>query len=160
MSDGTILGTLFAVLGGFVAIVFFAARTVAATHDPARSAHAADVERDGSFVLDVPISRGDPLFFKFELEEPNTDGDYDLLITGEVEAAGGQVVPFAWKTKERSTLEGANAARNVGSIFATTMVSGSIELVLALPRGQVTIRGRVSQGEGTVLRRSSVYLPS
>jgi len=152
--------TVLGIAGGLVALLVFAVKGVASNFDPERAKHSVLVERDGSFVLEVPSTRRDPLYFRLELDEPSTDDDYDVLVTAEVVDEAGGTTKLAWKTKDRSRLEGAKEARSVGNFLGVTMSTATFELALALPAGRVTVRGEVACGEGTVLRRSWVFLPA
>jgi len=125
------------------------------THDPARALASTEVGRDGTFEL--AWNGGGVAFFRFEIAT-DTDSDYDLVVRGCV-SEGGREQAFAWRTADRTLVDGAGDATRVVTTHAVSSSCGSFELA-SLPRGRCVVRGKVEQGTLGLLVRAWVYVPA
>ncbi len=125
-------------------------------HDPARAAASVELDGPGEFRLEIPKGSGGSLYFRFEIDG-DTDNEYDLVVRGTIERASGAARRFAWRTRERSSVEGAAEAEKVTTTNAVTVTTGSFELG-GVDAGAVVV-GSVSEGTPGLLKRGWVYLP-
>ncbi len=114
------------------------------------------VAANAPFELQLPGSPG-KLFFRFKING-GTDGDYDLLVSGEIVDERGGTRAFAVKTSEQSRIEGADSARCAGITYAVTTSTGSISLA-TVHTGDRAVRGVVTEHPSALLRKGWVMTP-
>lgn len=138
--------------------ILFSVRRSLQTHDPARAHASTGVLRDGTFELTTLAPAGAKVWLRFVIDGADTDGAYDLVVTGEVKPDGGAPHAFARKTLRSSKLPAAAGAEVVASTFAATLTTASFELA-TLPAGaRCVVRGTVHAGAPTRLERGWVYV--
>ncbi|OBI98925.1 hypothetical protein [Mycobacterium asiaticum] len=125
-------------------------------HDPNRAAASVTVMPNAAFELQLPGGPGE-LYFRFDITG-DTDGYYDLLVSGEVVDELGGTRTFAVRTSPHSKLEGAASARHAITTYALTTFKGSIPLAMVRP-GDRTARGVVTEHPTGLLRNGWVYIP-
>jgi hypothetical protein len=138
--------------------ILFSVRRSLQTHDPEKAHASTGVLRDGAFELTTLAPAGGTVWLRFVIDGADTDGEYDLVVTGEVKPDGGASQAFARKTLPGSKLPAATGAEVVGSTFAATLTTASFELA-TLPAGvRCVVRGTVHAGAPTRLARGWVYV--
>lgn len=125
-------------------------------HDPERAAASVTVAANSEFDLQLPGSPG-KLYFRFDINR-DTDGSYDLLVSGEIVDEGGGTRGFAVKTSRHSMIGGADSARYAGTTYAVTTSTGSISLA-SVHAGDRAVRGMVKENPAALLRKGWVYVP-
>jgi hypothetical protein len=136
--------------------VVWVVRRAFVRHDPERAAASVTVAANAPFELQLPGSPG-KLFFRFKING-DTDGDYDLLVSGEIVDERGGTRAFAVKTSQHSRIAGADSARYAGTKYAVSTSAGSFSLA-TVQTGDRAVRGVVTEHPSALLRKGWVYIP-
>ena len=141
-----------------VAPILYVVASAFRRHDPARARASCDVGADGAFELHVRDALRGAVYFRFAIDG-DTDGEYDLVVRGEIVDDGGRKTTFGWRTADRTGVEGARSqTAHAKTTHAVSTSTGSIELAV-VPSGACVVRGRVESGTPGLLQRGWVYVP-
>lgn len=125
-------------------------------HNPERAAASVVVAANVAFELQLPGSPG-KVFFRFNIDG-DTEGSYDLLVSGDIVDERGGTRAFCVKTSTPSRIPGADAARPCGTTYAVSNSAGSFSLA-TVDVGDRTVRGVVREHPKGLLRKGWVYFP-